>query len=183
MIPDEVEELLSLLEDAVLSLDAVSPFEAVLSLDEVLLLVAVLLFDDAELLLPDAAAVVSSVSGGNVVSGISSHMHFFSHLQSLLISFSLVSLVLLDDVLFEEVLLFVAELSADLFLLQASVLQSWVSTFSVHSSPPLVLVRVLFCCPPPHVSVQVPQSVHSSHSQVSNNICNCLPLSFLILLN
>ena len=51
---------------------------------------------------------------------------------------------------------------------QASVLQSWVFSVSpVHSSPPLVLVRVIFCWPPPHVteqsvnSVQFPQT-HSS---------------------
>ena len=139
-----------------------------LSLDAVLLLDVELLFDDAELPLPDEAAVVSSVAGCNVVSGMSSQIHFFSHLQSLLISFSGVSLVLFVPVLFDEVLLLFADVSVDLFLLlQSSVLHALVSIFSVQSSPPLVLVRVLFCSPPPQFSEHAPQSVHSSHSQES----------------
>ena len=95
-----------------------------------------------ELLLSEEAGGVTSVSGATVVSGISSQMHFFSHLQSFFTS-ALVPLVLFVAVPFVEVLLLFDEVSVDLFLLL--VLHAWVSTFSVQSSPPFVFVLVLFC--------------------------------------
>ena len=58
-------------------------------------------------LLSDAVVVISafSVETGNVVSGISSHIHSFFHVQSLLMSSTTSSFVPLDDVLLADVLL------------------------------------------------------------------------------